>query len=177
MSYLKILGQTWVPEGECYEEPPASLQNKHRTLPWPTEMLWSLKSQPLNPSMQMRMQSTAWASLPWNILRTTQTFSVEFHSFTAPSSCKQGSQTPRILTRRSLKKVIFFFLFLSLTGILQLFSTTPAPAQAFLPQILQRISTLRAAYSRADFGRAGLYMKTILLQTHKDFYSKQCCTL
>lgn len=175
MSYLKILGQTWVPEEGCYEEPPASLQNKHRTLPWPTEMLWSLKSQPLNPSMQMRMQSTAWASLPWNILRTTQTFSVEFHSFTAPSSCKQGSQTPRILTRRSLKKVIFFFPFLVTYWYFTIVFNNSSFSTGF-PQS-QRISTLRAAYSRADFGRAGLYMKTILLQTHKDFYSKQCRTL
>lgn len=179
MSYLKSHGQVWVPEEGCLEDPPSSLRNKHRTVLWPTEILWSLKLWYLNPSMQMRVQSTAWASLPWNILSTTQTFSVVPHSFTAPT-CLQAEQSQALtsLTRRPLKQKWFFFSFLVIYWYLTIILNTSGSSRGFsaFPQS-QGISILKAPYSRANFGRTGLNMKTLLLQTHQDFFSKQCCTL
>lgn len=58
--------------------------------------------------MQMRVQSTAWASLPWNILSTTQIFSEVYHLFTAHTCLQtEGSQTLRILTITEAKVGFF----------------------------------------------------------------------
>lgn len=77
-----------------------------------------------------------------------------------------------------VEKEIFFFSFLVTYWYFTILLNNFGSSRGF-PAFLQSqgIPILKTAYSRADFGRTGLNMRTILLQTHKDFYSKQCCTL
>lgn len=71
-----------------------------------------------------------------------------------------------------------FFSFLVTYWYLTVIPKNSSSSSGFptFPQSLE-IPTLKAACSRSNFGRTGLNMKTIFLQTHKDFQSKQCCTL